>query len=187
MSNQIFNEVGILPPFASAAASWGGTIVMVTGAAAAYSQGHIVRLLPTGHTGVTYATLDGEAAEEYTCVLPTAVDATEVTMMEQSRIHGVLLQDLAIAGTGYALVRGLALAIVDTTSTSITLDHGMFTGDGAAATLNTLSHVADAVTGDYIRCVAKSRYAGTIASATAIGLFPVLFNGVEGFADYVAV
>lgn len=185
MSTLLYPEVGIQQPAQLGYSQSAGSIVRVTNGATPYSLGHVMRLTPGSSLATTYADFDPGAFDFSTISVPTVPAATDVGADTQSATFGVLLQDLAANESGFVMVRGLCLAMVDVITTNLSLDGGMYVGDGATA--NTLQNIKDAGTGDNVKIIGRSRYTSNIADATAIGTFPVLFNGVEGFGWHVGV
>jgi len=186
MSNILFPQVGVQGPAQLSQNQTHGGLVSVTNGATPYSQGHVMRLTPGKTTAVSYDDFDPTAFDEFTTIsAPSVPTDTDVGADQASAVFGVLMQDLAANETGWVMVRGLCLAMTDVLTTTLTLDSGMYVGAGA--TTNTLQNIRDAATGVNVKVIARSRYDGSVASGAAIGLYPVAFNGVEGFGWHVGV
>jgi len=162
-----------------------GSIVRVT-ASATHSLGDCLVLIPAGSPATSYATLDADACETYSVAVPSETDhSTDIAAGLMARIHGILLQDMVSGGVGWAMVRGLCMANVESVTDTIALNDALYAGESAAgASGHTLANSTDVTAADNCRILAFSRFNGTAVAATVATLIPVLFNGVEGFFSF---
>ena len=186
MSHMLTPDVGVMPPLQDPSKVTGATIVPVLPHASVdLVEGDVIALNPSGSAATTYSAFNPFDCEVFTALTPANDTATEQGAWQQARTHAIMLTSLNSASNGgelgYACVRGLCMANVAPTSTTISKNHGLFIPGGSV----TLDHIEDAGNGSRVRIVAISRYTGTVAGA-ATAKIPVFFDGVNGMIGTVA-